>query len=80
MTKNSILLRKKKRKKKESGKWNLRDHWKVKPSSRFMEKERLHSNISIKMDKNQLTSHCQVEGSESKIERLNDINTLLSPE
>ena len=50
------------------------------PSSRLLEKERIHPNISNRNGRNQLTSHWQVEGSGSKSEKLHNTNALLSPE
>ena len=68
-TKNSILLWR--RAEEEIRKVESERPLEGEPSSRFLKKERLHPNISNGNERNQLTSHWQVEGSGSKSESLN---------
>ena len=81
MTKSSILRRRsKKAEEDEIRKVESERPLECEPSSRLLEKERLHKNISNRNERNQLTSHWQVEGSGSKSEKLHNTNPLLSPE
>ena len=66
MTKNSILLWR--RAEEEIRKVESERPLACESSSRMLEKERLHINISNRNGRNQLTSHWQVEGSWSKSE------------
>ena len=76
MTKNSILLWR--TAEEEIRKVESERPLECEPSSRMLEKERLHINFSNRNGRNQLTSHWQVEGSGSKIQihsyLLKDIN------
>ena len=75
MTKSSILLRRsKKAEEDEIRKVESEKPLECEPSSRMLEKERLHINISNRNGRNQLTSHWQVEGSGSKSEKLHNTN------
>ena len=78
MTKNSILLWR--RAEEEIRKVESERLLGGEPSSRLLEKEKLHPNIPNRNGRNQLTSHWPAEGSESKSVKLHNTNPLLSPE